>query len=123
VLETPALRLDIDPFFTLGLRLAVRLDGGWRPIATAGWGQVVVLDGSPTDTIQRMLDLVPSSLERAGAGALTLAGALDDSTLGHCHFHVDLEIVAERRVAMTYAVTPEYGCRLVHCREPHLLFE
>jgi hypothetical protein len=106
------------------MSVAVRVDAEWRTIATAGWAQLVVVDGdSSPDAQRRTLDLVPSSLERANARALTLAGALDDATLGHCHFDVDLEIVAERRVAMTYSVTPEHGCRLVHFRGPHLLFD
>jgi hypothetical protein len=124
LLETPVFRLSIGPSPAQGISVAVRVDAEWRTIATAGWAQLVVVDGaSPPDTVRRTLDLVPSSLERADAGALTLAGALDDPTLGHCHFDVDLEIIAERRVAMTYSVTPERRCRLVHFRGPHLLFD
>ena len=102
LLETPVLRLSIGPSPAQGMIVAVRVDAEWRTIATAGWAQLVVVDGdSSPDAERRTLDLVPSSLERVDAGALTLAGALDDPTLGHCHFDVDLAIVAERRVAMT----------------------
>ena len=124
LLETSVLHLSIVPASTQGMSVAVRVDAEWRTIATAGWAQLVVVDGdSSPDAERRTLDLVPSSLERVDAGAVTLAGALDDATLGHCHFDVDLESVAERRVAMTYSVTPEHGCRLVHFRGPHLLFD
>jgi hypothetical protein len=81
--ETPVLRLSIGPSPARGISVAVRVDAEWRTIATAGWAQLVVVDGdSSPDAQRRTLDLAPSSLARADAGALMLAGALDDVTLG-----------------------------------------
>ena len=72
LLETSVLHLSIVPASTQGMSVAVRVDAEWRTIATAGWAQLVVVDGdSSPDAERRTLDLVPSSLERVDAGAVT----------------------------------------------------